>query len=141
MLVNDNFRLLAGGAEAVADEFEFGLQDREIIFRSTLQHKARAKRREVRNSGDVKENILRKHGGEAGENFFRAPSLALEVDDVRLHEDRAAIAENRHGLCGECEVGVLGHVEAEAFDGGLQKISIAGRALRVELEVFHAAVM
>ena len=107
VLVHDDFRLLAGGAEAVADEIHFRFHDGKIVLRSALQDEARAERREIRNAGDVEENILRQHGSKSGENFFRPPALALEVHDVRLHEHRAAIAEYRHGLRGEGQIGVL----------------------------------
>ena len=33
------------------------------------------------------------------------------------------------------------NVEAKTFDGRLEEISVAGRALRVQLEIFHAAVV
>ena len=36
-----------------------------------------------------------------------APALPLEVDDVRLHEDGAAVAEDRHRLGGEGHIGEL----------------------------------
>ncbi len=45
----------------------------------------------------------------------RLPALALEVDDVRLHEHRAAVAELRERLGAEGDVGELLDLEAEAF--------------------------
>ena len=141
MLVDDDLRLLAGRAEAVADEIDFGLHDRQIVLRSALQHEARAQRREIGNAGNVQENVLRQHRRQAGENLFRPPALTLEVHDVGLHEHRAAVAEHRHGLRRECQIGVLLDAQAESFRGGLQEVSIARRALRVQLEIFHAAVV
>ena len=141
VLVHDDFWLRASGAKAVADEIDLGLYDREIVLRSALQYESRTKRREIGNAGDVEEHILRQHRGQSGENLLRAPTLALKVDDIGLHEHRAAVAEHRHGLRREGEIGILRHVKAEALGGRLQEISIARRALRVQLEVLHAAVV
>jgi hypothetical protein len=41
----------------------------------------------------------------------------------------------------EGHVGELFHRIAEALGGGLQKVAVAGRALRVQLEVLHPAVL
>src|SRR5262249_55380264 len=95
---------------------------------------------EVRNAGDVEEDVLRKHVREAREDLFRAPALALEVHDVRLHEDRAAIAERGHRLGGEGDIGELLYLHAKALGRRLQEVSVACRALRVQLEVLHAAI-
>ena len=92
------------------------------------------------NAGDVEKDVLRQHSSEAGENLLRPPALTLEIHDVRLHEDRAAVAENGHGLGGEGEIGEFFHLHAEAFGGRLQEVSVARGALRVQLEIFHAAV-
>ena len=59
----------------------------------------------------------------------------------RLHEHRAAVAEHGHGLGAEGQVGVLLHRHAEALRGGLQEVAVAGGALRVQLEILHAAVL
>src|SRR5271155_455552 len=71
VLMHDDFRLLAGRAEAVADEIYFGLHDREIILRTALQHEPRAERRKIGNARDVEEHVLRQHRGQPGKNFFR----------------------------------------------------------------------
>ena len=42
---------------------------------------------------------------------------------------------------GKGEVGELIDVQPETFGGGLEEVSISGGALRVELEVFYAAVV
>ena len=141
VLVHDDLGLPAGGAEAVADEIHFRLHDCEVILRSSLQHKARAEGRENGNAGNVEKYSLRRHGRESGENFFRAPTLALKIDNIGLHEYCAAISEHRHGFCRKSEVRVLRYIQAEAFHRQLQKISVAGGALRVELEIFHATVV
>ena len=67
--------------------------------------------------------------------------MALEVDDVRLHEDSAAVAEARHRLRREGEAGVVADVVAKARRGALEEVAVAGRALGVELEVFDLAVL
>ncbi len=103
--------------------------------------KVRAERGQVGNLRNVQPDILRQHVGEAGQNLFRLPALALEIDDVRLHEDGAAVAKHRHGLGAERQIGVVGHIVAETRAGGLQEVSVAGRALRVELEILYAAVL
>ena len=92
------------------------------------------------NAGDVEKDILRQHIGEPGKDLLRPPALALEVHDVGLHEDRAAISEGGHGLGGEGDIGEFLHLHAEAFGSRLQEVSVAGRALRVQLEVLNAAV-
>ena len=51
--------------------------------------------RDVRNLRNVQPDVLRQHVAQAGHDLFRLPSLALEIDDVGLHEYRAAIAELR----------------------------------------------
>src|SRR5262249_19585935 len=141
VLVHDDFRLFTGGPETVADEIHFGLHHRQIILRAALQHKTRTQRRKVGYAGDVQENILGQHRGQAGQNLLGLPALALEVHDVGLHENRAAIAEDRHSLRGECQISELVYAEAETFGGGLQEVSIAGRTLGIELEVLYAPVV
>ena len=59
----------------------------------------------------------------------------------RLHEHRAAVAEAGEALGGEGDVGVLLHRHVEALRGGLQEVAVARRALRVQLEIFDAAVL
>ena len=76
-----------------------------------------------------------------GHDLFRLPSLALEIHDVALHEHRAAVAERREALGAEGRVGVLLHRHVEALRGGLQEVAVARRALRVQLEILHAAVL
>ena len=78
---------------------------------------------------------------EPGHDLFGLPSLALEVYDVGLHEHRAAVAELGKPLRAEGRVGILLHRHVESLRGGLQEVAVAGRALRVQLEVFDAAVL
>ena len=141
MFVDNDLRLSPGGAETVADEIDLRLHDGKIVLRSALQNKARSKRREIRNAGDIEEDVLRQHSSEPGKNLLRPPSLPLEVHNVGLHEHRAAIAENRHSLRRECQVRILRHIKPKALDRRLQEISVACRALRVQLEVLHAALV
>src|SRR5207253_3109899 len=141
VLVHDDFRLLSGSTETVADEIHFRFDDSEVILRAALQHEPRTQSCKVGNAGDVEKYILWQHRCQTGEDFLRAPPLALEIHDVRLHEYRAAVAKNRHGLRGKSQVGVLIHIEAEAFRRGLQEIPIPRGALGVELEILHPAVV
>ena len=67
--------------------------------------------------------------------------MTLEVDDVGLHEDRAAVAERGITLGGERDVGKLLDRIAEALRGGLQEVAVAGAALRVEFKVLDAPVL
>src|SRR5438445_5150251 len=111
MLVHNNFRLSPRGTKTIAYEVDFRLNNRKIILCSSLQHKTRAQRRKIGNAGDVKKNVLREHSSKAGENFLRLPALALKIDNVRLHENGAAITENRHRLCGKSQIRVLVYVQ------------------------------
>src|SRR5277367_1125138 len=134
--MNNNFRLFPIGAEARFDEIHFGLNDRKIILRPALKNKARTESSEIWDTGDVKKDILWKNIGESRQNFLRTPSLALEVDDVGLHEDCASVAEGWHGFGREGDIRKLLNLHSEAFGCRLQKVSVSGRALRVQLEVF-----
>ena len=113
MLVHDDFRFFAGRAKTIANEIHFGLYDGEIILGPALQHKTGAQRCKIGNARNVEEDVLRQHGSEASKNFFRLPALALKIHDIRLHEDRAAIAKHGHSLRRESEVGKLVHIKPE----------------------------
>ena len=123
------------------NKVHFRFHDSHIVLRAALQNEARAQSREIRNAGHVEEYVLGKHCGQTGKNFFRAPALALEIHDVRLHEDGTAVAEDRHRLRRESQVGVLFDAQAKTFGCGLQEISVARGALGVEFEVFYSPVM
>src|SRR5258707_10023908 len=84
--------------------------------------------------------MLRKHVRESRENLFRPPALALEVDNVGLHKDRASIAKGRHGFGGEGDISKLFDLHAEAFSRRLQEVSVACGTLCVQLEVLYAAI-
>ena len=141
MFVHNNLGLPARRTKTVSNEIHFCLYHCQVVLRPSLQHKAGAERSKIRNTRNVQENVLRKHGSQAGEDFLSTPPLTLKIHDVRLHENSAAIAKNWHGICRKCEVGVLVHVVAKSLGGGLQEISVAGGALRVELEILHAPVV
>src|SRR5580658_230042 len=141
MFMHDDFGLLAGGAEAVANEVDLRFHHGKVMLRSSLQNEARTEGREIRNAGDIKENILRQHSSKARKNLLCPPALALKIDDIRLHEHRAAVAEHRHRLRRESQIRILLYIQAEALRRGLQKISVPRRALRIELKIFHPAVM
>ena len=141
VLVHDDVGLDALAVEARFDEIDLRLHRRQVVLRAALQHEVRAEGRQVGDLRDVEPDVLRQHRGQAGHDLLRLPALALEIDDVGLHEDGAAVAEARHRLGAEGDVGVLLDLEAEAFGGGLQEVAVAGRALRVELEVLDLAVL
>src|ERR1700746_3074033 len=141
MFVHNDFRLFAGSAKTIADKIDFGLHHGKIVLRSPLQNETCAQRRKVGNASDVQEHVLWEHRSEAGKNFLRLPPLALEIHNIGLHEDGAAIAKYRHRLRGKGQVRVLIYVEAEAFRGRLQEVSIPGGTLGIQLEILHAAVM
>ena len=139
--MNDDFGFSVGSPEAVLNEIYFRFHHRHVVLRSALQHEARTQSREIGNAGNIEKHILWQHSRQPGENLFRAPSLTLEIHDIRLHEDRAAIAEYRHGLSRESQIGILFHAQTKSLSGRLQKISIAGGTLRIEFEIFDAAVV
>jgi hypothetical protein len=90
-----------------------------------LQQEARADGGEIRNLRNVQPDVFRQHVAQPRHDFFRLPSLALEVHDVALHEHRAAIAELGEALGAECRIGVLLHRHIEPLGGGLQEVAVA----------------
>ena len=112
VLVDDDlgFRLIA--AEVRFHEVDFSFHRREILLRAALQDEALAELCQIGNAGNVQKDVLRQHRCEAGEDLLGRPSLPLEVDDVRLHEDSAAVAEDRHLVGGECNIRVLVYLDA-----------------------------
>src|SRR5215469_1269058 len=140
MFVDNDFRLGAGGVEVGMNKVHFSLHRRQVLLRPSLKHKTVSELGQVGNAGNIQENILGQYCGQARQNLFGLPALALEVYDVRLHEHGTAVAEDGHSLRGEGDVGVLVHGNTQRLRGGLQEIAIAGRALRVELEVLNASV-
>ena len=141
MLVNDDFGPLARGPETRVDEVHLGFHNSEVILRAALQDEARTEIGQVRDAGDIEENVLREDRGEPGKDLLGAPALALEVDDVGLHEDSAAVAEYRHRLSPEGLVGELLDGNPNIFRCRLEEVAVPGRTLRVQLEVFDAAVL
>ena len=131
MLVDDHLGLFARCPETVTNEIDFGFHHGEIVLRAALQNKARSQSREVRNARDIEEYVLRQNCSQPGKNFFRPPSLSLEVDDVGLHEHRTAVSKHRHGLRGKGKISVLVNVYPEPFRRRLQKISVTGGALGI----------
>ena len=65
-----------------ADKIHLRFDDGEILLRATLKYKSTSELGDVRDARHVKKHILGKHGCQAGEDLFRPPALALEVDDV-----------------------------------------------------------
>ena len=138
--MNQNLRLDARAAETGAQEVHLRLHRGQVILRSPLQDKARSQRGQVGGLGHMKKDIARKHRCQAGQNLLGAPALTLKVDDIRLQEDSAAVAEVRHRLGGKGGFRIALDGNAKALRGGLQEIAIAGRALRIEPEIADAAI-
>jgi hypothetical protein len=69
------------------------------------------------------------------------PALPLKVHDVGLHEDRAAVSEDRHRLRGERPIGVVVDWNTESVGGRLEKIPVSSRALRIQPKVFDPAIL
>src|SRR5690242_4067473 len=141
VLMHDDVGLNVLALEAALDEVDLRLHGGQVVLCAALEQEALADRREVRNLRHVQPDILRQHVAQAGHDFFRLPTLALKVHDIALHEHGAAVAEAGKSVGAERHVGVLFHRHVEALRGGLQEVPVAGAALRVELEILHAAVL
>ncbi len=124
-----------------AHEIHLGFDHGEIALRAALQEESASEVCDVGNSGHIEENIFRQHRGQSGDDLLRLPALALKVDDVGLQKDRTAVAEDRHLPGGEGHVGEVVDGDAQRFGGGLQKVAVSGRALRIQAEVLHRAVL
>ena len=88
----------------------------------------------------MEKNIARKHRGQSGQNLLGPPALTLEIDDIRLQKDRAAKTESRHRLGCKSGLRIALNRNAKVLCGRLQKVPVARRALRVELEIPDAAL-
>ncbi len=140
MAMHDDLGLHALRLEALLNKIDLRLDRGEVVLSAALQDKARTQLGEVRDLRDVEPDVLWQNVGEPRHDLLGRPALTLEVDDIRLHEDRTAVAEGRHRLGREGEAGVLAHVVAKARRRALQEVTVARRALSVELEVLHLAV-
>ncbi len=141
ILVDDHVGPRVLSLESRLDEIHLRLHRRQVVLRPALEQEPRPDGRQVRNLRNVEPDILRQHVAQARHDLFGLPALALEIDDVRLHEHRAAVAERREALRAEGHVGELLHRIAEPLRCRLQEVAVAGRALRVQLEILHAAVL
>src|SRR5262249_29221787 len=90
---------------------------------------------------NVEPDILGQNSSQPSHNLFRFPSLSLKVDNVRLHENRAAITESRHASSTESPFGVFFDRHAETFRGALQKIAISRGALGIQLKVLDLTIL
>src|SRR5580658_3020988 len=59
VLVHDNLRHFALGAEARLDEIYFGLYHRQVVLRAALENEARPQRSQIGDAGNVEEYIFR----------------------------------------------------------------------------------
>ena len=140
MLVNDDFGLSLFAAEVRLHKIDFGLHRCQVLLRATLQDEAFSQFCQIGNAGDVEEDVLGQHRRESRKNLFCRPALALEVDNVRLHEHGAAVTKDRHLVRRKSDIGVFLDFYAERLGGRLQEVSVARRTLRVQLKVLYAAV-
>src|SRR5262249_5108748 len=127
-------------AEVRLHEIDFGLHRRKVLLRAALQDESLAQLCQIGNAGYVQEDVLGQNCRESSQNFLSRPTLALEVDDVRLHEDRAAIPKDGHLISRKGDVGVFVNLDSERFRGRLQEIAVAGGTLRIEFEIFYTPV-
>src|SRR5208283_128234 len=141
MLVHDDVRLHVLALEARLDEIHLCFHRSEVVLRAALQQETAADGGEVGNLRNVQPDILGQHVAQAGHDLFRLPSLALEIDNVGLHEYGATVTERRESLGAEGRVRIVLDRHVETLRGGLQEVAIAGRTLRVEFEILHTAVL
>src|SRR5450432_3201011 len=125
MFVDDYVGLDVLALETRFDEVDLGLNRSQVVLCSTLQQETRADGREVGDLRNVQPDILGKHIAEAGHDLFGLPSLTLEVDDIALHEDGAAVSEGREAFRGESSVGVVFDGDIETLRRGLQEVAVA----------------
>ncbi len=139
--MDDDVRLLGHPAESAGDEIHLALNRREVVLRTALQDERLAELGQVGNLRDVEPDVLGQDVAQPGHDLARRPALPLEIDDVRLHEHRAAVAEARHRLGAEGDVRELLNLETKGLCRALQEVAVARRALRVELEVLDLPVL
>src|ERR1700736_1764953 len=94
--MDDHFSLSLFAAEMRFHEIDFGFHGSKVFLCAALEDETFAQLCQIGNAGDIEEDVLRQHSREAGKDFSCGPALPLEVDDVRLHEHRATITEDRH---------------------------------------------
>src|SRR5215471_7395334 len=141
VLVDDHVGGDVLALETGLDEIDLGFDGGQVVLRAALQQEAAADGAEVGYLRHVQPDILGQHVAQAGHDLFGLPALALEVDDVALHEHGAAVSEAGEAIGAERDVGVLLDGDVEALRGGLQEVAVARAALRVELEILHPAVL
>src|ERR1700681_655694 len=135
--MHDNFRVRDFGANKI----DLRLHHREIFVRAALQNIFFADLREIVQSTGIDPDIQRKNGTQRGEDFLRLPTLALLVDDIALQEDAASHRELWHRLCAKRPIRDFAEGNAESFGDALEESSVSRRALRVQAEITHRAVL
>src|SRR5258708_24263853 len=78
VIMHDNLWLFAIGAEAGLDEIHLCLDHGEIILRAALKDETCTEGCEIRNSGNVEEDVFGKHIGESRKDLLRSPTLPLK---------------------------------------------------------------
>ena len=125
-----------------ADEIHLRLDDSEISLRPALKNETPAQGCDVGDARHVQKDVLGKHRGQSGEDLFRSPTLTLEIDDVRLKEDRAAIAELRHSPWREMRSRQTPQWECRAASAAAcRKYPLPGRALRIQTEISYRSIL
>ena len=89
----------------------------------------------------VEPDVLWQDFGHACHNLFLFPTELLEVDDVGFHEHCATVAEDRQAFRFKGNIGEFLYRVAKLGSGALEEVTVAGRALGIELEVFDLAVV
>ena len=130
-----------GVRDAGGDEIALGLDHRQVVVRAALQQERSSEAAQVRLLDHVQPDVLGQDLCQACHDLVRLPAQLLEVRDVLLQEDGAAVVEGGGPLGPKGQLRELGDVEPEASGGALEKVAIAGRALGVQLEVLHPAVL
>src|SRR5258708_4370931 len=107
VLVDDDVGLDLLTLEAALDEIDLALHGGQIVLRAALEQEAGADGGEVGDLRDVQPDVLGQHVAQAGHDLFRLPALALEIDDIALHEHGAAVAEAGEAAGGKRRIRVL----------------------------------
>src|ERR1022692_75886 len=137
MLVHDDFGFMINAVEMRVNEIDFRLERRQVLLCPALQDEARSQLREVRNAGDIEEDIFRQDVRQSGENFFAAPTLPLKIHDVGLHKHRAAIAEDRPGVGRKSDARFLPPFEPGCPGGPWRKKPFSGQNLGIDLKALN----
>src|ERR1035438_1174449 len=68
VLVHDDFGFVVNAVEVRTDKIDLGFHRSQVLLCPTLQNEARSQLREVRNAGDIEEDIFRQDVRQSGED-------------------------------------------------------------------------